>query len=141
MSTTTSIFRSVFVLIALVFATQTASAQLRELKEGEPVYLEIQNDPDPKTLEVGHQIQFRTTSNVMVAGKEVIRAFSPAVGTVLSIERQGYNTTGVIKIEVRHVRAVDGQQVLVSGPVNLSVPNIHTPATVYVKNAIDIEVR
>lgn len=139
--TTSSILRSIIAVCFIIFGTQVTTAQTREIKEGEPIYLEIQNNPDLATLEVGHQIQFRTTSNVIVEGKEVIRAFSPAVGTVLSIERSGYNTNGSIKIEVRHIRAVDGQQVLVSGAINLSTPNIHTATTVYVKNALRIEVR
>lgn len=139
--TTLSCFRSIIALCFIIFGAQTIIAQGREIKEGEPIYLEIQNNPDLATIEVGHQIQFRTTSNVIVEGKEVVRAFSPAVGTVLSVDRAGYNTNGSIKIEVRHVRAVDGQQILVSGPINLSVPNIHTPTTVYVKNALRIEVR
>jgi hypothetical protein len=139
--TTLSFFRSLIAACVIIFSTAAATAQTREIKEGEPIYLEIQNNPDLATIEVGHPIQFRTTSNVIVDGKEVVRAFSPAVGTVLSVERQGYNTAGNIKIEVRHIRAVDGQQVLVSGPINLSVPNIHTSTTVYVKNAVRIEVR
>lgn len=139
--TTLSFFRSIIAVCFIVFGTQAITAQTREIKEGEPIYLEIQNNPDLTTIEVGNQIQFRTTSNVIVEGKEVVRAFAPAVGTVLSIDRAGYNTNGSIKIEVRHIRAVDGQQILVSGPINLSVPNIHTPTTVYVKNALRIEVR
>jgi hypothetical protein len=138
---TKSFFRITIAFIALVFTTQFATAQRREIKEGEPIFLEIQNNPDLATLEIGQQIQFRTTSNVLVDGREVIRAFTPAVGTVLEIQRQGYNTNGNIKVEVRHIRAVDGQQVLVSGPLNISVPNIHTQTTVYVKNQIFVEVR
>jgi hypothetical protein len=139
--TTLSFFRSFIAVCFIVFGTFAATAQTREIKEGEPIELEIQNNPDLATIEIGHQIQFRTTSNVMVNGKEVIRAFAPANGTVLGVVRSGTNTAGSIKIEVRHIRAVDGQQVLVSGPINLSVPNIHTPTTVYVKNALRIEVR
>ena len=139
--TTLPIFRSIIALCLIVFSTQNISAQTREIKEGEPIYLEVQNNPDVSIIQIGDPIQFRTTSNVIVDGKEVIRAFAPAVGTVLGIERSGYNTSGIIKIEVRHIRTVDGQQLLVTGIINVSMPNIHTPATVYVKNALRVEVR
>ena len=115
--------------------------RLITLQEGEPVFLEIMNDGDIDKLEVGNSIQFRVVSNVIVDGKEVIRAFAPAVGTVTRKEGSTYNTNGKIQVNVRHVRAVDGKQVLVDGPINLNSLAIGTQTTVYVKNAIDIEVR
>jgi hypothetical protein len=133
--TNASIFRSIIAVCCLFLSAQTVSAQSREIKEGELISLEIQSNPDVPVLQIGDPIQFRTTSNVVIEGREVVRAFAPAVGTVLSIERAGYNTNGSIKIEVRHIRAVDGQPILVSGIINVIAPNIHTAATVYVKNA------
>ena len=108
-----SFFRSFMALCLLVFGTQFASAQVRELKEGEAIYLEVINNPIPADSEIGNTIDFKTTSNVLVDGKEVIRAGSPARGRIKRIERSGSNTTGQIQIEVEHIRAVDGQQVLV----------------------------
>jgi hypothetical protein len=139
--TTQNFFRSLFAMTLIVFTSQFANAQKREIKEGEPIMLEIQNDGDIDKLEIGNQITFRTTTNVIVEGKEVIRAFSSAVGTVLEKSNSGYNTGASIKVEVRHIRAVDGSQVLVTGPINLTNLNIHTPTTVYVKNPLIVEVR
>jgi hypothetical protein len=131
--------RNLVILCFIAFGFTNASAQTREIKEGEPIYLEIIKDENIDQIEIGNQIQFKVTSNVIVDGKEVIRAQSPAIGTVLRVEKSGYNTNGKIQIEVRHVRAVDGQQVLVFGPINLNNLNIHTPTTVYVKNQIKID--
>ena len=136
-----SFFRSFMALCLLVFGTQFASAQTRELKEGEPIYLEVINNPVPADSEIGNTVDFKTTSNVIVNGKEVIRAGSPARGRIKRIERSGSNTTGQIQVEVEHIRAVDGQQVLVFSPINLSNWNIGTSTTVYVKNAIRVDTR
>ena len=128
-------------LCLIVFGTQFASAQMRELKEGEPIYLEVINNPVLADIEIGNVVDFKTTSNVIVGGKEVIRAGSPARGRVKRVERSGSNTTGQIQVEVEHIRTVDGQQVLVSGPINLSNWSIGTSTTVYVKNALRIDPR
>ena len=139
--TTQSIFRSFIALCLIAFVTPFATAQMRELKEGEPVYLEIVNNPQIAEVEVGNTIDFKTTSNVIVDGREVLRAGTPARGRVKRIERPGYNTTGQLQVEVEHIRAVDGQQVLVFSPINLSNWNIGMSTTVYVKNAIRIDTR
>jgi hypothetical protein len=111
------------------------------LMEGEPIYLELTSDTDINNLEVGNSLNFRVVSNVMVDGREVVRAFTPAVGTVNRIERSTTNTSAKVQVTVRHVRAVDGQQVLVEGPTNLMVLTLGTQTTVYVKNEIGIVVR
>ena len=82
-----SIVRSFVALCLLVFSTDIATAQMRELKEGEPIFLEIVNNPLIADAEIGHVVEFKTTSNVLVDGKEVVRAPSgcdhamPATGT------------------------------------------------------------
>ena len=139
--TTQSFFRTFLALCYVVFGTQFASAQMRELKEGEPVFLEIVNNPIIADIEIGNVVDFKTSSNVIVDGKEVIRAGSIAKGRIKRIERPGYNTTGLIQVEVEHIRAVDGQQVLVFSPINLSNWSIGTATTVYVKNQIRIDTR
>ena len=139
--TTQSILRLCVALCLLVFGTHIATAQMRELKEGEPIYLEIVSNPLIADAEIGHVVEFKTTSNVLVDGKEVVRAGSPAKGRIKRIERPGYNTTGLIQVEVEHVRAVDGQQVWVYSVINLSNWNISTSTSVFVKNAIWINIR
>jgi len=139
--TTQSIFRSFIALCAIILSTQFATAQTRQLQEGEAVYLEIVSNPIIADMEIGNVVEFKTTSNVIVDGKEVIRAGSPAKGRIKRIERPGYNTTGLIQVEVEHIRAVDGQQVLVFAPINLSNWSIGTATTVYVKNQIRIDTR
>lgn len=136
--TTKSIFRSFMALCFIVFTSQFSSAQTRELKEGEPISLEVVNNPIINDVEIGNPIDFKVSSNVIVDGIEVIRAGAPARGKIKRIERPGYNTTGLLQIEVEHIRAIDGQQVLVFSPINLSNWNIGTSTTVYVKNAIRI---
>ena len=109
------------------------------LQEGEPIYLELTSDINPDNIEVNNTINFRVISNVLVEGKEVIRAFTPAVGVVNRIEHSTTNTGAKIQVTVRHIRAVDGQQILVDGPTNLMAANIGTNVTVYVKNKIEIK--
>ena len=138
---TQSIVRSFVALCLLVFSTDIATAQMRELKEGEPIFLEIVNNPLIADAEIGHVVEFKTTSNVLVDGKEVVRAGSPAKGRIKRIERPGYNTTGLLQVEVEHVRAVDGQQVWVYNVINLSNWSIGTSTSVSVKNAIWINIR
>lgn len=111
------------------------------LMEGEPIYLELTSDTKIEDLEVGAALNFRTVSNVLVDSREVVRAFTPAVGTINRIERSTTNTTGKVQITVRHIRAVDGQQILVEGPTNLITLTLGAQTTVYVKNEIAIQVR
>jgi hypothetical protein len=111
------------------------------LAEGEPIYLELTSDAALDELEVGNQLNFRVTSNVLIDSKEAVRAFTPAIGTINRIEYPTTNTDGRIQVTVRHVRAVDGQQVLVEGPTNWISLKIGAQTTVYVKNEIRVEVR
>ena len=139
--TTQSIVRSIMALCLIVFGTHAATAQMRELKEGEPIFLEIINNPIIADAEIGNPVDFKVNSNVIVDGKEVVRAGAPARGRIKRIERPGYNTTGLMQVEVEHVRAVDGQQVLVFSVINLSNWSIGTSTSVFVKNAIWINIR
>ena len=139
--TTQSTLRSFMALCLLVFGTHIAAAQIRELKEGEPIYLEIVGNPIIADAEIGNVVEFKTTSNVIVDGREVVRAGSPAKGRIKRIERPGYNTTGLIQVEVEHVRAVDGQQFWVYSVVNLSNWSIGISTSVSVKNALWINTR
>jgi hypothetical protein len=111
------------------------------IKEGEPVYLELVSDTNIDDLQAGNVLQFRVNTNVIVDGKEVVRAFTTAIGTVLKVEGSGYNTSPKIQVNIRHIRAVDGQQILVDGPHNLNNLTIGAPLTVYVKNPVKIDVR
>jgi hypothetical protein len=111
------------------------------LQEGEPIYLELVSDTKVDDLEIGNALQFRVNTNVIIDGKEVVRAFTVATGSVSKIEKSGYNTYPKIQINIRHVRAVDGQQILVDGPNNLNDLTIGTQLTVYVKSALKIEVK
>ena len=139
--TTQSIVRSIMALCLIVFGTHAATAQMRELKEGEPIFLEIINNPIIADAEIGNPVDFKVNSNVIVDGKEVVRAGAPARGRIKRIERPGYNTTGLLQVEVEHVRAVDGQQVWVYNVINLSNWSIGTSTSVSVKNAIWINIR
>ena len=109
------------------------------LQEGEPIFLELVSDIDVDNIEINNTINFRVSSNVMVEGKEAIRAHTTAVGVVSRIERSTTNTTAKVQINVCHIRAVDGQQVLVDGPTNLTLTNQGANVTVYVKNEVNIK--
>jgi hypothetical protein len=111
------------------------------VQEGEPIYLELVNDTDIDDLQEGNALSFRVNTNVVVDGKEVVRAFTTAIGTVQKMEGTDYNTSPKIQINIRHIRAVDGQQILVDSPHNLKSLTIGTPLTVYVKNPIKIDIR
>ena len=139
--TTQSTLRSCVALCLLIFGTYIATAQIRELKEGEPIFLEIVNNSLIADAEIGNIVDFKTTSNVLVDGREVVRAGSPAKGRIKRIERPSYNTTGLIQVEVEHVRAVDGQQFWVYSVVNLSNWSIGISTSVSVKNALWINTR
>jgi hypothetical protein len=138
--TTQSIFRSFVALCFIVFGMQSATAQIRYIRTGEPIFLEVINNPIIAEAEVGNIVDFKTSSNVIINGKEVIRAGAPARGRIKRIERPGYNTTGQLQIEIDYVRAIDGQQVLVYSPNNLANWSMGTGMTVNVKNDYRIDV-
>jgi hypothetical protein len=158
MQTRNFTYSFIVALAAFIFCSNTANAALPSpttcslfscfspnrtvlLMEGEPIYLELTSDADINNLEIGTPLNFRVLSNVLVDGREVIRAFTPAIGTVTRIESPTTNTVGKVQITVRHIRAVDGQQVLVNGPTNLMTLTLGVQTTVYVQNEIGIQVR
>jgi hypothetical protein len=158
MQTRNLTFSFIVALATFIFGTDTANAALPSptpcsflslfsptrtvvLMEGEPIYLELTSDADINNLEIGTPLNFRVLSNVLVDGREVVRAFTPAIGTVSRIERPTTNSVGKVQISVRHIRAVDGQQVFVSGPTNVMTLTLGAQTTVYVQNEIAIQVR
>jgi hypothetical protein len=158
MQTRNITFPLILALATFIFNSNTANAALPSpipcsflswfsptrtvvLMEGEPIYLELTSDADINNLEVGTPLNFRVLSNVLVDGREVVRAFTPAVGSVSRIERPTVNSGGKVQFSVRHIRAVDGQPILVNGPTNMMTLTLGAQTTVYVQNEIAIQVR
>ena len=93
-----------------------------KVKAGTTVYLELVNDFNTETAQVGNIIQLKVRSRVTVKGKVVIETNVLSLGRISEIYRATANSSGSAKIEVRDVQAVDGQMLNLNATYQLS-PN------------------
>ncbi len=71
---------------------------------------------DPETVNMGDEVEFSVTSDVVVDGRVVIRAGARASGEVTVAKKRNYvGIPAKIGISVRSVQAVDGTTVMLSG--------------------------
>ncbi|MBX2927386.1 MAG: hypothetical protein KF852_06075 [Saprospiraceae bacterium] len=82
-----------------------------ELLAGTVIYLELVNNVNPGTTQVGNIIQLKVRSNVYADGRVAIRSNMMALGRVTEVTRPTATSSGIVKIEVRDVQAVDGQMI------------------------------
>jgi hypothetical protein len=124
-----------------------APQQLLTLTAGMQVSVMLNEAIDVEMVAIGNALDFTVRSNVVVNGKIVIAAGSPATGWVKSIKKSCGGKCAEITITVESAQAVDGQTVnLRSIPHTAKVPcgknatpvNIGTNLTAYVLNDIKI---
>ncbi len=118
------------------------------LTAGTLVILETTSNLRTDQTTVGSIIPFRVMTNVVVDGLVVIASGTQAIGRVTHINPSTYNDPAVIRIEVKYVQSVDGQQVMLStNPIDIQgeFPNegvsikVGTVATSNVMNDTVIE--
>jgi len=150
-------FRNLFFSAALLVASTTQAAspaatgvffpqQLLTLTAGTQISVMLNESIDAESVAVGNALDFSVRSNVVVNGKTVIVAGSPATGWVKSIKKACGGKCAEITISVESAQAVDGQMVnLRSIPHTVKAPccqgttaNIGTNLTAYVLNDIKI---
>lgn len=93
-----------------------------KLKAGTTIYLELVNDFNTETAQVGNLIQLKVRSRVAVKGKTVVENNVLSLGRITEVYRATANSSGSAKIEVRDVQAVDGQMINLNATYQLS-PN------------------
>ncbi|MDZ7876186.1 MAG: hypothetical protein U5L45_00870 [Saprospiraceae bacterium] len=93
-----------------------------KVKAGTTIYLELVNDFNTETAQIGNLIQLKVRSRVSVKGKTVIETNVVSLGRITEIYRSTANSSGSAKIEVRDVQAVDGQMINLNATYQLS-PN------------------
>lgn len=90
------------------------------LPAGTLVILETTSNLRTDQATVGTIIPFRVMTNVTVDGKVVITSGTQAIGRIKHIAPATYNDPAVVRIEVKYVQSVDGQQVMLStNPIDI----------------------
>lgn len=83
-----------------------------QVKSGVPVILRLTEDVNSKTKNMNDMVAMEVARDVKVDGKIVIKAGTPATGTVTWAEKSGaLGKEGKIQIAADSTKAVDGQKV------------------------------
>lgn len=155
-----------FLFICLsVFALSTASAvnpvqktdhgfppcsKKITLYSGTVILLECNEKIELHNVTVGQTILFKVKMDVKAEHETAIATGALAIGTVKSMEESTYNHPAEIRVELKYVQAVDGQQVALNGNEltatgetrgrgNGSTIRFGTDITAHVTNNIDIK--
>lgn len=95
------------------------------LKSGTPISLAPIKSPLIKQINTGTSINFKTTQDIVVDGKTVIKANSMALGSISKIQPKGSYNADIVTIKMEYVTAADGQIIaLTSKDINIKV-NLH----------------
>ena len=95
------------------------------LKASTSVVLELNQRFTADEVKEGTTIKFIVRADVMSEGKVVIKTGALAIGRVNYVKAATYNDKAEVGIELRQVKAVDGQMVDLDG--NLSIINGENP--------------
>jgi hypothetical protein len=79
------------------------------LKASTAIFCELNQRVSLDEVKEGSTITFKVRANVMAEGKIVIRTNALAIGRVRYIKTSSFNDKAEIGIELRQVKAVDGQ--------------------------------
>lgn len=90
-------------------------------KAGTPIDLELVNNLNIETVQVGNLIQAKVHSRVAVNGRTVIEKDVLTIGRIIDVYPATANSSGSAKIEIRDVQAVDGQMVNLNSVILLSL--------------------
>lgn len=108
---------AVFSLFIMAFFQSSSQAQqLVILKAGTPVALEVVDTITSDKVAIGDIVKLRVIRSVKVDDVEVIKAGAEAHGKVSDVKKTGsWGKKGELSIAVSSVRAVDDQDVYLSG--------------------------
>ncbi len=108
---------AVLIAVAFLFMSFTTKGDGRVvLKSGTNVALETVSTIQSDMVSVGQTIDFRVKYDVKVDDKTVIAAGAIAKGQVMRAQKaKGIGKEGFVEIQIKSVRAVDGQEVFLTG--------------------------
>lgn len=105
----------VFIMMSFIIKEPTTPYSIK-LPAGTSVPLETTQMISSESLQVGQMVDLRVTSDVKVEGKIVIPAGSIAKGLVNRADKpKAIGKQGSIEIQIKSVKAVDGQDIPLSG--------------------------
>ena len=119
------LFRGVFISLLLCFICSLGIAEEKVvLKDGTPVMLRLTEEVSTKTKNLNDSIRFEVSKDITVNGKMVIKAGTPADGTVSVCQKPDIlGQEGTISFTVNSTKAVDGQWVYVRSNLSRSGEN------------------
>lgn len=102
-------------ILSLSFAYPSSAKEVN-VRAGTNVNLENVSELRASTVNPGQMVDFRVTQDVMVDGQVVINAGSIAKGQVMRADSpRGLGKPGLIEVRIKHVDAVDGTRINLSG--------------------------
>ncbi len=97
------------------------------VKNGTPVILRLTEEVSSKTKNMNESVAMQVAKDVIIDGKAVVKAGTPAMGTVSWVEKAGMlGKEGKIQITVDSTKSVDGQRI----PLRASVTHMGKSETV-----------
>jgi hypothetical protein len=118
------------------------------LKASTAILCELNQRVSIDDVKEGSTLTFKVRANVMASGRIVIRTNALAIGRVRYIKSSSYNDKAEIGIELRQVKAVDGQMVELDGNLEVLVGEFSNDGlvafpgknlTAQVMNSMDID--
>lgn len=99
-------------LLSCLFSGIIFAAEIVTLKDGTPVMLRLTEEVSTRTKNINDFVHFEVSRDVIVDGKVVIKAGSPAEGTVTSCTKPDIlGQEGTICFMANSTKLVDGQYV------------------------------
>ena len=116
---------AVILIPAFLFVTMPfnsfANPDQVSVKGGTPVILKLTEEVSSKTKNMNESVSMQVARDVVIDGKVVIKAGTPATGTVSWAEKAGMiGKEGKIQITADSTKSVDGQRV----PLRATVTNM-----------------
>jgi len=103
--------------LSIVVPFEVLAEQVK-LSNGTPVVLRLTEEISSKTKNTNDMVNLEVARDVIVNGKTVIKAGTPAVGTVTWAEKEAIvGQAGKVSISVDSTKAVDDQRVMLRGNV------------------------
>jgi fructose-specific component phosphotransferase system IIB-like protein len=108
-----------------------AAAEAVSVPAGTALTLALEDGLHPDSALVGQKVFFRVVNPVVIDGKTVIAAGARATGEVTHSQKKGpVGKPAVIGVMLRHVEAVDGSMVPVTGVKRIEGENKQTDALI-----------
>lgn len=102
--------------IAFVLAMLPMDSFAVKLEEGTPVVVELTEEVNTKTKNLNDQVFLKVSRDVVIDGKTVIVAGTPATGTITWLEKpEMVGGEGKVQFTIDSTKAVDGTRVTLRG--------------------------